>query len=938
MVKRLLIVCAIISLISANLFAQYDMKAPLPLDPQVRTGKLANGLTYYVRHNAEPKERASFYIIQNVGAILENDDQDGLAHFLEHMAFNGTKHFPGRKGIVNMLEKHGVEFGRNINAYTAQDETVYNISDVPTTNEGLMDTCLLVLHDWSHYLILEGDEIDSERGVITEEWRTRRTPGFRIRAQVMPVLLEGSKYAERDVIGNLDIIKNFKYQTLRDYYHKWYRPDLQAIAVVGDFDVDRMEKKIIELFSQIPPVKDAAVREVYTVPAHEDIRYVCATDKEVTQSSVAVYIKFPTSPKEEKNHQYMRNELLKSFYNAMLSQRIRELLQKGNPPFINGSSGFSGMVRGTGIYIMSATAKPNEEALALEAIYRENERVKRFGFTEGELERVKTNTLVSLESALKQKDKISSESYIEEIKQNFLEGEPMVDFDYYYNFMKTIIPTVTVEEISALAQEYIKPQNMVIVVQGPSEGATHITKEEALAVMDKVDKSDIEPYKDQIAESSLINEELPGAKIVSVKKLPQFDAEEWTLANGAKVVYRKADYEKDQVVVTSYSKGGTSLYDLDKLASAQVTADLVGAYGLGDYDNITLGKLLTGKRAGSKVSIGSLSESVGGSSIPKDFETLMQLIYLRFEKPRFDKEVHNTLMQRQYAAIANMQKNPQKIMQDSIDLITSNYNPRTLLVNKEFFDRVSIEQIEEIYRDRIKDASDFIFFIVGNIDAEIAKTMAEKYIGSIKSYNRKETWRDNKVRGPKGKTEKVIEIALTTPKTTVITHHSKEMKYSVANNIYNNILKGILDLRYTENIREKEGGTYGVGVNAGSSREPYQSYSMTMNFDCDPDKAEHLKSLLYVEIDKLMKEGPTQEELDKVVTTMKKNREQGKEHNSYWLNALTTYFISGININDPKNFDKIVDSVKPKDIQNFAKKLFKGADVVDLMFVPKAQE
>ena len=280
MVKRLLIVCAIISLISANLFAQYDMKAPLPLDPQVRTGKLANGLTYYVRHNAEPKERASFYIIQNVGAILENDDQDGLAHFLEHMAFNGTKHFPGRKGIVNMLEKHGVEFGRNINAYTAQDETVYNISDVPTTNEGLMDTCLLVLHDWSHYLILEGDEIDSERGVITEEWRTRRTPGFRIRAQVMPVLLEGSKYAERDVIGNLDIIKNFKYQTLRDYYHKWYRPDLQAIAVVGDFDVDRMEKKIIELFSQIPPVKDAAVREVYTVPAHEDIRYVCATDKE----------------------------------------------------------------------------------------------------------------------------------------------------------------------------------------------------------------------------------------------------------------------------------------------------------------------------------------------------------------------------------------------------------------------------------------------------------------------------------------------------------------------------------------------------------------------------------------------------------------------------------------------------------------------------------
>lgn len=300
MAKKLLIVCALLALISTSLFAQYDMKAPLPMDPNVRIGKLANGLTYYIRHNAEPKERASFYIIQNVGAILENDDQDGLAHFLEHMAFNGTKHFPGRKGITNMLEKHGVEFGRNVNAYTAQDETVYNISEVPTTNPDLLDTCLLVLHDWSHYLLLVDDEIDGERGVISEEWRTRRTPSFRIRAQIMPVLLKDSKYAKRDVIGNLDIIKNFKYQTLRDYYHKWYRPDLQAIAVVGDFDVDQMEKKVKELFSKIPTPVNPAVREEFTVNPHDDIYFVCATDKEVTQSSVSVYIKYPFYPERRK--------------------------------------------------------------------------------------------------------------------------------------------------------------------------------------------------------------------------------------------------------------------------------------------------------------------------------------------------------------------------------------------------------------------------------------------------------------------------------------------------------------------------------------------------------------------------------------------------------------------------------------------------------------
>lgn len=937
MTKRLLTVCALLVMISSSLFAQYDMKAPIPQDPNVRTGKLANGLTYYIRHNAEPKERASFYIIQNVGAILENDDQNGLAHFLEHMAFNGTKHFPGRKGITNMLEKYGVEFGRNVNAYTAQDQTVYNISEVPTTHPGLLDTCLLVLHDWSHYLLLVDDEIDGERGVISEEWRTRRDAGFRVRAQTMPVLLNGSKYAKRDVIGDLDIIKNFKYQTLRDYYHKWYRPDLQAIAVVGDFDAAEMEKKVIELFSKIPTPVNAAVRETFEVLPHEGVRFVCATDKELTNSSIAVYIKYPSPAKAEKmEHKYLRDALVRSFYNTMLGQRISELLQKGNPPFINGSAGFAGeIVRGLEGYYFGATAKPNEEAQALETIYRENERVKRFGFTQGELDRAKTNMLVGLESANKQKDKTTSESYIEEMQNNFLDGEPMVDFDYYFEFAKSVIPTITVEEVSALAKQYIKRDNMTIIVQGPAEGVTHITEAEAIAALDKVENSQIEPYKDQSAEAQLITEDLKGSKIIATKKLPQFEAEEWTLENGAKVVFRKADFEKDNVAVASYSKGGTSLYDVDKLASAQVVADFAGAYGLGDYDAITLKKLLTGKQASVGIGIGGMSESVGGASTPGDFETLMQLIYLKFEKPRFDKEVHDAIMQRNYAAIANMNNNPKKIMQDSISRIMSNYSPRTLLFGKDFLDKISIEQIEEIYRDRIKDISDFTFFIVGNIDAETVKPMVEKYLGSVKSYNRKETWRDNKVRGPKGRTEKVIALPLHDPKATVITSFSKDMKTSIHDNICQNILKGVLDQRYLTNIREKEGGTYGVSVQAGSSKEPYESYNMVMMFDCDPAKAAHLKSLIYAEIDKLMNEAPTQEEVDKVITIMKKNREQEKPHNAYWMSAIQTYYLRGIDITDPKNFDNIINKITPKDVQKFTKKLFKGADVVDMMFVPE---
>lgn len=916
-------------------FAQVDLQAPLPKDVNVVSGKLPNGIVYYLRHNEEPKGRASFYIMRNAGALLENAEQDGLAHFLEHMAFQGTKNFPG-KGIITSLEKYGVSFGRNINAYTAHNETVYNLSDVPTNSESLLDTCLLILHDWSYYLTLNDKEIDAERGVITEEWRTRRTPQFRIQKQMFPVLFKDSKYAIRDVIGSLDVINHFKYQAIRDFYHKWYRTDLEAIAVVGDFDVAEMEQKVKELFSKIPAVKNPSPRPFYEVPEHDEIYYCLATDKEVQQSSVQIITMIPGTPAAEKNNLgYFKNNMINAFYNQMAGARISELMQKGNPPFINGGVVFSGIVRGYMAYNINTTAKPNEEDVALEAILTENERIRRFGFTESELERVKTNMLVGLESAYKEKDKIGNESYISEMQSNFLEQEPIVDFEFYYNAAKQIIPTITAAEVSARAKEWNTDKNRTIVVSGPSENAKHLTREEVIAIMDKVAKKEIKPYHDEVTDAKLISEELPGSKIVSTKKVPLFDAEEWTLANGAKVVFRKADYEKDAVSLTSYSKGGSSLYDVDMLPSANNASAFVEAYGLGDFDAITLRKIMTGKMASSGVSINGLSESVSGSSTPQDFETMLQLVYLRFEKPRFDKEAHEAMMSRNRASIANMEKNPQKIMQDSVSLIMSDYHPRTLIYNEKYLDQISMEKIEKVYRDRFKDASDFTFFIVGNIDAETVKPLVEKYIGSLKSENRKENWIDNNVRGPKGKTEKVIELELTTPKSTVITDFAKDMKYSVYNNICNNILKGILDLRYTENIREKEGGTYGVGVQAGSVREPYSNYSITMSFDCDPDKAEHLKSLIYAEVDKIMKETPTAEEMNKVIANMKKNRKQSQNHNGYWMNCITSYYISGINPNDPKNFDQIIDKVSPKDIQKFARSLFKGADVVDLIFKPK---
>lgn len=916
------------------LFAQSGLEAPLPKDPNTVVGQLPNGITYYLRHNQEPKDRASFYIIRNAGALLENDEQNGLAHFLEHMAFNGTKNFPG-KGIISTLEKYGVAFGRNINAYTSHNETVYNISAVPTTDEKLLDTCLLILHDWSYYLTLDEKEIDEERGVISEEWRTRRNSAFRLRAQTTPVLLKDSKYAVRDVIGNLDVIKNFKPETIREFYRHWYRTDLEAIAIVGDFDVAKMEQKIKEIFSTVPAVENPQERPFYAIPEHDEMYFAVATDKEAQRSMVSITTILPEKNAAEKNtHAYLKEALIQSFYNSMIASRISELMQKGDPPFINAGIGFGGLVRGYNSYGITAIAKPNQEDVALEAVLTENEKIKRFGFTESELERVKTNMLVGLESAYKEKDKTNNESYIREMQSNFLENEPIVDFEYYYEFAKQVIPTITVAEVSAKAREWNTPKNRVMIISGPSEDAKHLTQEEAVAILEKVEKADLKAYEDHVQDASLISEDLPGSKIVKTKKLPQFDAEEWTLANGAKVVFRKADFDKDDVTLTSYSKGGTSLYDIDLLPSASNVGSLVGAYGLGDFDAVTLRKMLTGKMASVSVSVGSLSESVGGKSTPKDFETMLQLLYLRFEKPRFDAEAHEAIMNRNRAAIANQQKNPQKIMQDSLSLIMSDYNPRTLLFNEEYLNKISLEKIERVYRDRIKDASDFTFFIVGNISADTVKPLIEKYIGSLTSVNRKENWRDNRVRGPKGRTEKVIEIPLETPKATVVTKFSKDMKYNVYHNLCNNILEGVLKLRYTENIREKEGGTYGVSVNAGAVREPYQNYSMTMVFDCDPDRAAQLKSLVYEETEKMMQEGPTAEELHKVVSNIKKNREQSKQHNRYWLNNIYSEYVTGIKF-DPEGYEKMLDKISPKDIQKFAQSLFKGADVVDVVFQPK---
>ncbi|HAG16100.1 MAG TPA: insulinase family protein [Bacteroidales bacterium] len=936
MKKRTLFSIVILFLSSFLTAQQLDLSQKVPFDPQIRTGKLANGMTYYIKHNEEPKERASFYFIQNVGALLEQDNQNGLAHFLEHMAFNGTKHFEG-KGILNFLEKNGVAFGSNINAYTSQAETVYNLSDVPTTKPGLVDSCLLVMHDWSDYLLLTNEEIDAERGVISEEWRTRRNASFRLRSQMFPVLFKGSKYAVRDVIGDLDVIKNFEYETLRQFYYQWYRSDLQAVVVVGDIDVDQVEAKVKSLFSKIKKVKNAPKRDGYQIPTHDEPYYVLATDKEAAQSSIAIYVLHNNKDEQAKTLKDMRDTYITNLYNTMFALRIAELLQKGTPPFINAQSGFMPFVRYYNAFAINVTANPNQEEIALEAILTEVERVKRFGFTATELERAKSNLLTQMESAYKQKDKISNNRYCREIQQHFLTLAPTPGFDYEMDFIKKVLPGISVEEISAKAKEWIVDKNKTIIVSGPSEGAKHLTESEVHSIIDKVKNAEIAPYVDKVSAASLISEPLKGSKIIFSKKLTEFDAVEWKLGNKVKVIYRHADYENDAVSVLAYSKGGSSLFDDSYIPSSTLFEQFVDAYGVGDFDAISLQKMLTGKKVELSPTLGDLTEGFSGSSTPKDIETMLQLVYLYFEKPRFDAGAHDALKGRYAAFISNLANDPQKIMQDSLSLILSNYHPRTKIMNAEFINEVNLKRVQEIYQDRFQDASDFTFFIVGNIDEQTLKPLVEKYIGSLSDINREENWKDNKVKAPKGTTQKEIELALATPKSNVNVVFDNEMDYSQRNKLGLAVLNAVLDLRFTETIREEEGGSYGVGVNASLSHFPESGATLSLFFDCDPEKANHLKAILYKEIEKIKQNGPTVLDLDKSVKNILKTREQSKLHNAYWMNSLYSFYFDGINTNDSENYEKILSSFTPKDIQEITQVFFENADVIEVVFKPKAK-
>ncbi|MBN1112812.1 MAG: insulinase family protein, partial [Bacteroidales bacterium] len=891
---------------------------------------------YYIKHNAQPANTADFYISQAVGALQEDDDQDGLAHFLEHMSFNGSKHFPG-KGMINYVESLGGAFGANINAYTYYDETVYNLRNIPLKRESVIDTCLLILNDWAHEVTMDDKEIDAERGVIHEEWRTRMSGGRRALIESNAILYKDSKYGKRSVIGSLDVIDNFKYQRIKDLYNDWHYPAVQAIIVVGDIDVDAVEKKVIDMFSKIPVNPNAKERVDNPIPDNDEPRIAIVKDPEATSTRVSIFIKHDRIPKQYRNSMpSLQMNIITNLMTAMVDARMTELTQKPNPPFSFGYSAYYSQFIPKNNLLFGAGTKDNGSLEAYKGLLTQMEMVKRYGFTVGEFERAKANMLSQYEKAYNERDKRKHEEICMEISQHYLNNEPMPGIEMEYNTVKNMLPMIQVDQFNQMIKGMFTDKNVLISITGPEkEGVSYPTEQQLLDELAAIKTAEIEAYKDDTVIEPLVAEAPKGAKVVKEEKNADYGTTKWTLGNGVKVVIKTTDFKQDEILMTATSKGGSSLVDTKDIISADWGTEIVGQSGLGKFDMINLKKQLTGKTVRVNPFIGSLTEGFSGSSSVKDFETMLQLTYLNFTAPRFDKESFDTYMSRIEPYIVNAAVDPNSNFRDTLNTIMSSRSARRPSMNAETFKKVDFETAKKIYLDRFADASDFTFVFVGNIDAATAKPLIESYLGALPNIGRKENWKDEKVSAPKENLTKAFDFKMETPKTTMRIAYLAPYKYNLEANAYLNALAHILDLRYTTSIREEAGGTYGVSVWAAKDDEPRQEFKLNIQFDTDPAKADALKAIVHKEIAKILAEGPSQEDLTKTKDYFVKEFGENKKENRFWLSTIRNFEVDGYDAASGTKYVDIVNNMTPASCKKVFNKLLKKSNTIEVIMNPK---
>ena len=910
--------------------AQQPQMPPLPTDPNVRIGKLDNGLTYYIRHNELPENRADFYIAQKVGSILEEDNQRGLAHFLEHMCFNGTTHFPG-KGIINWLESIGVRFGQNLNAYTSVDETVYNISDVPVIRDGIIDSCLLILHDWANDLTLDPKEIDNERGVIHEEWRSGQGAMMRMYEKTFPIMYAGSKYGHRLPIGTIEVIDNFPHQALRDYYEKWYRPDQQGIIVVGDVDVDKVEAKIKEMFSPIEMPANPAPREYNPVPDNNEPIVTIAKDKEQPQTMIYIWHKHPATPNEAKgNMGYLLQNYLFSMVESMLNARLNELTQSAEPPFIAAGAEDTDflLAKTTKAFAGIAITKDDGIESGFAALLREMERARKFGFTESEYNRAKADYLRHLESAYNERNKVKNDAYVQEYVRHFIDNEPIPGIETEYALMNQIAPNIPLEAINSVLPQLIRDENIVINVFGPDkEGMSYPTEKQLLDVLKKVKAEELTAYVDKVSDEPLMKESPAAGKVVKEENGP-FGSTVWTLSNGVRVVLKPTDFKADQIMMRAFSPGGTSLFGTKEPLQLKMLNEVAGVGGLGNFSNVDLEKVLAGKKASVSAFVNGLSEGLSGSCSPKDMETLMQLVYLSFTAPRMDQDAFTSFKNRAKANLANQEANPMTALTDSIQFALYGNHPLAMRVKAEMIDNVDYKRIMDMYADRFKEAGDFTFLFVGNINLEEAKPMIETYLGGLPTIKRTENFADVNMNFRKGEYKNVFNKELGTPMATVIVVAHGNCDYSLKSDILMKCLSRTLDMVYLEEVREKEGGTYGVQTVGQLTRYPKDEALLQVVFNTDPTKREMLMGIIMGELQRVAKEGPKEEHLAKVKEAMVKQYAESVKENSYWLGVLNNYY--WYNEDMDSKFVELVNSITVKDVQIFAKQLFDQGNLIEV--------
>ena len=942
---RKLFLSVFAAVVAFTAVAQQRVNGPapefIPNDPAVRTGQLENGMKYYIRHNDKQKGLADFYIIHNVGAIQEDDNQQGLAHFLEHMAFNGTNNLPG-KMLIEWCEKVGIKFGANLNAGTSWDYTQYLIKDVPVSRQGVVDTAMLILHDWSHFITLDHDEIDKERGVIQEELRTRDGASWRSTINLLKTLFKGTKYEHRNLIGHLDGLQSFTYDDIKSFYDKWYRPDYQAVVIVGDIDAEKVEAQVKSLMADIPaPAADAATKEVIIVPDNKEPIVSIFEDPEMLESDISLFIKRPALP------DYVRNtvqaemlSLINSLGGTMANARLSEIAMKPNAPFTNAHIGNGGV----GIcptldgLTVGVGTKDGELMKGFEAALVELERIRRHGFTEGEFERAKAQVLRREEQAYNNRNDRMNGQYVNRYLSAFRRNSAFPDAELEWKMDSAIIAQLPLVAINQTFASYITDHNNVVIVNAPKkEGVVNPTEAQILEAIAKVKGSEIAPYQDNTVKEPLIapNAKLKGSKVKKSGANATLGTTEWTLKNGVKVVVKPTTFKADEVQIQMVSQAGISCLSDDDYNTGKYLSLITSQMGLSKFSATELRKQLSGKSASTAVAPDDYTTAVYGNGSPKDLETILQLLYLRFTDPRFNEDDFNTVLGQYISYVENITTNPDYVA--SSEQLKSIYgnNPRRQQISTEVLKSINFDRVAPIYRQLLSNAADFTVYIVGNVDLATLKPLVEKYIGSLPAKKKKLTKRvDDGVRYATGEVINDFKAPMQQPKVSVCRFYTGDIEFNLENTVTATFLKDILRSRYTTSIREEKGGTYGVSV--GCSVDPYYTptYQFAIQFDTNETMADELSEIVVAEIKELAANGPKAEDLNKVREYLIKEWNNRLVQNGAWMSYIRHFYTYGEDMNRVANYENIVKSMTGEKIAAMAAKILADNNMTYVVMRP----